>query len=246
MVVIFSCPKYGKEVNEAVMKSIEPILNTRKNVTLLGGGAVRADRLTEALSFAPKLVAADGGASKALALGHMPDCVIGDFDSLGAESRARIAAERLFHIPEQDSTDFEKALMRVRAPMILGVGFTGARIDHELSVYATLARFPDRRCIILGEDDLCFMAPPALCLATRPGDRVSLFPMGPVSGRSNGLCWPIEGIGFAPDGRVGTSNRADGRQVDLWFDAPGMMVILPRDMLGQELIARLVAAPDWG
>ncbi|WP_434286401.1 thiamine diphosphokinase [Celeribacter sp. SCSIO 80788] len=227
------------------MDPIEPVLNTQENVTLLGGGAVRAERLEEALTFAPRLVAADGGASKALMLGHMPDCVVGDFDSLGDESRARIAPERLFHIPEQDSTDFEKALTRVRAPMIIGVGFTGARIDHELAVYATLARFPDRRCIILGEEDLCFMAPPVLRLPTMPEDRISLFPLGRVTGRSEGLQWPIEGIAFAPDGRVGTSNKADGAQVTLSFDAPGMMVILPRAMLGTDLIGRLVAAPDW-
>jgi thiamine pyrophosphokinase len=227
------------------MKPIEPALSTEENVTLLGGGAVRAEILNEALSFAPKLVAADGGAAKALALGHMPECVVGDFDSLDEKARAQIAPERLFHIPEQDSTDFEKALMCIAAPVILGVGFTGARIDHELAVYATLARFPDRRCVILGEEDLCFIAPPVFNLPTRPGDRVSLFPMGAVTGRSEGLRWPIEGISFAPDGRVGTSNIASGEQVSLYFDTPGMMVILSRAMLGTDLIARLLAAPDW-
>jgi len=55
--------------------------------------------------------------------------------------------------------------------------------------------------------------------------------MGPVTGRSAGLRWPIEGLHFAPAGRVGTSNEASASQVDLDFDGPGMLLILPRSEL---------------
>ena len=51
-----------------------------------------------------------------------------------------------------------------------------------------------------------------------------------VTGRSAGLRWPIEGLHLAPDGRIGTSNEALG-PVHLEFDAPGMLVILPRAAL---------------
>jgi len=30
--------------------------------------------------------------------------------------------------------------------------------------------------------------------------------MAAVQGRSGGLRWPIDGLPFAPDGRIGTSN----------------------------------------
>ncbi|NIY80209.1 thiamine diphosphokinase [Celeribacter sp. HF31] len=227
------------------MKNIEPVLITEKNVTLLGGGTICGTLLKETLVHAPCLVAADGAAGQALALGHRPDRVIGDFDSLTDEMRAEIPEESLIHVPEQDSTDFEKCLTRVEAPMIFGVGFTGARIDHELAVYATLTRFPNKRCVILGAEDVCFMAPPDLMLPTEPGLRVSLFPMARVAGRSEGLRWPIEGLDFAPDRRVGTSNEAVATEVRLEFDQPGMMVILPRESCDGELVARLIAAPKW-
>jgi thiamine pyrophosphokinase len=55
--------------------------------------------------------------------------------------------------------------------------------------------------------------------------------MAPVTGRSTGLEWPIDGIRFAPDGMIGTSNRVDAPRVSLTFDGPGMLVIVPRRRL---------------
>ena len=54
--------------------------------------------------------------------------------------------------------------------------------------------------------------------------------MAPARGRSSGLRWPIDGIGFSPSGRIGTSNEVTG-PVTLAFDGPGMLVITPREAL---------------
>lgn len=192
-------------------------------------------------SMAPLLVAADGGANVAIAAGRVPDAVIGDFDSLDDATRAAIPAERLHHVAEQDSTDFEKCLERISAPLILALGFTGARIDHELAIWNVLARRRDLRCIVVGPTDVVFVAPQRLSLDLAPGTRVSLFPMSPVCGESSGLRWPIGGIGFAPDGRSGTSNEATGR-VELSFDTGAMLVILPRAVF-PTVIAALAPPP---
>ncbi|NCU21110.1 thiamine pyrophosphokinase, partial [Candidatus Falkowbacteria bacterium] len=89
------------------------IIKSNKGVTLIGGARVGASDLAQALALAPCLVAADGGADRALALGHMPEAVIGDFDSISPAARAAIAPERLHPIAEQDSTDFGKCLRHV-------------------------------------------------------------------------------------------------------------------------------------
>jgi len=68
-------------------------------------------------------------------------------------------------------------------------------------------------------------------LELSPGEVFSLFPMAPVRGTSTGLEWPIAGLDFAPAGRIGTSNRVAASRVELSFDAPGMLVILPRRRL---------------
>jgi thiamine pyrophosphokinase len=207
------------------------IVDTTDNITLLGAGESNLATLNEALKLAPILVAADGAAGRALAWGHMPAAVIGDFDSIDGADLERFPPERLHRIDEQDSTDFDKCLRSVRAPLVLGVGFTGARLDHELAALAGLM-VPDRPpCILVGAVDIAFAAPPRLALDLAPGTRLSLFPLLPVAGRSTGLRWPIGGIGFAAGGRLGTSNLAEG-PVTLDFPAPGMLVILPRQALG--------------
>ena len=204
-------------------------------ILLVGGGVLDAGDLRRVHNLCAATVAADGGADAALALGLTPDWVVGDFDSVSDRALARVPPERRIHIAEQDTTDFEKALSAIDAPAVLCLGFTGARIDHELAVYNALVKRPEVRAVVLGAEDICFHARD-LALDLAPGTRVSLFPMAPVAGRSEGLEWPIDGLTLAPNGRVGTSNRATG-PVRLAFDGDGMLVILPKAALRPLLAA---------
>lgn len=213
-----------------------PIVQSQQGITLVGGGPVSSRGLGLALARAPRLVAADGGANRLLQLGHRPEAVIGDFDSLSPWARAELAG-RLHHLPEQETTDFAKALRSVAAPFVLGLGFSGARSDHGLAALNGLVRHAGSRCILLGARDLTFLAPPEITLRLRVGTRLSLFPMGAVTGDSTGLRWPIAGLRFAPDGMIGTSNVVVTRQVRLRFDAPRMLVILPLGALDAVLAA---------
>lgn len=211
------------------------IVQSLNPVTLLGGGEIGEDDLATALARAPFLVAADRGADLALGAGHVPEAVIGDLDSVSAGTLAALPAGRVHRVAEQDSTDFGKCLRLVSAPLMLAVGFQGARLDHALAVMAELAATPQRRCIVLGAVDLVFLCPPQLRLPLAAGTRISLFPMGPVRGRSTGLEWPLDGLDFAPAGRIGTSNRATG-PVTLAVEGP-VLVILPRAELDLAIAA---------
>lgn len=216
----------------------QPIVESPDAVTLIAGGPCTARDLALALRHAPVLVAADGGADRALALGAEPVAVIGDFDSVSEATQKRLAG-RLFPIAEQETTDFDKALRSIAAPFLLAVGVAGGRVDHELAVLSALVRYRaeggQMPCLLIGAQDVIFAAPPVLDLALVPGDRLSLFPLAPVRGRSLGLHWPIDGLDMAPDGRIGTSNRVSEARVRLEFDQPGMLVILPRARLDAAL-----------
>ena len=220
------------------------IVHEREPVTLVGGASVTQARLERAMRLAPYVVAADGGADAALACGVEPRAVIGDFDSLSQTARDTLPPEALHLIAEQDSTDFDKCMRSIRSPLMVGIGFSGDRLDHQLAAYNTLVRNPGQRCLLLGAEELLFLAPPALALDLARGTRVSLFPMGAVEGVSEGLNWPINGLNFAPDGRVGTSNFATG-PVHLSMTAPKMLVILPESAFEVAAQALLAASAFW-
>lgn len=220
---------------------LNQIVQYSEPVTLLGGGAARTAQLHEALTLAPILVAADGGANMALSEGLTPELVIGDFDSVTPETLAAIPADRQIRMAGQDTTDFEKCLTRIAAPFILGLGFMGPRADHALAVWNAMIRHAGQRCLLIGEKDVVFAAPAGIFLPLEVGTRVSLFPMRPVTGTSRGLRWPIDGLNFAPGGLIGTSNQASG-PVEMRFSGAGMLIILPRRCL-RLAIAALTATP---
>ncbi len=229
------CPNPEKMVN---LRKNGTIIRSNGPIGLFGGGQIGPDDLNLVLNRVTTVVAADGGAAVLVDSGRLPDAVIGDFDSLESTIKDRIPDDRLFPIREQDSTDFDKALRSVQAPLVLGAGFLGRRLDHQLAVLNTLVTYQDRACVLFGEHEVVFHAPPKISLAIAPGDIVSLFPLARVTGRSNGLEWPIEDLIFEPNGQVGTSNRALS-EVELHMDGPGLLVMVPRNALDQVMQAFL-------
>lgn len=219
------------------------IVASPNGATVLGAGELYPNVLNSALLHAPDLVAADGAAARAIDLGLEPKAVIGDIDSLDDATIAMLPPAKVHRISEQETTDFDKCIRSVDAPYILAVGFTGARLDHELAAYWTLAAYPDRVCLLLGPEDLAFIAPPDLKLDLAPGTRVSFFAMGDVKGEATGLRWPISGLDFRPgSGRLGISNEATG-PVHLKFTSRKMLTFLPLGCL--ELALRALAPEEF-
>jgi len=212
-------------------------------VTLVGGGRLGVGDLALARGHAPEVVAVDGGAGHVFEAGIAPLAVIGDMDSLPAAAAAAFA-DRLHAIAEQETTDFDKALRSTLAPILLAVGFSGGRFDHELAVLNAIVRHAGRPCVVIGPESLTFHCPPRLIIAPPEGSVFSLFPMRPVALASEGLRWPTGGLDLRPDGMIGTSNMVTG-PVRLDPEGPGMLVILPRGLLPLA-VGALLAAPRWG
>lgn len=211
-----------------------------KGITLVGAGRLDPGQLLRAMALAPDLVAADGGADAALALGQRPKLAIGDFDSITAQARAQIP---LHHDPDQNTTDFDKALAATEAPVTLALGFTGDRLDHGLAAMSTLARHPARRIVLVSGADLCLLCPPHVMLDLPKDTRLSLLPLAPAQVGSTGLRWGTDGLVLSPLGRIGTSNAVDGR-VTLAPDGPTVLLILPVETL-ETVLPPLRAAPLW-
>jgi thiamine pyrophosphokinase len=98
------------------------------------------------LQQAQVLIAANGGLTHLQKLGLMPDCVVGDMDSLTAAQQTAVVAagsKQVTHPPEKDETDLELALFYAleQYPGVeIGVvaGF-GGRVDQTLANLLLLA-----------------------------------------------------------------------------------------------------------
>ncbi|MCY3880021.1 MAG: thiamine diphosphokinase [Rhodobacteraceae bacterium] len=220
------------------------LANLDSGVTILGAGEAPSTVVGEALTLAPELVCADGGAHAALKHGFTPGWVIGDMDSVGENMEASLPDTVFHQIEEQDSTDFDKCLSSLKAPFFIAVGVTGSRLDHGLAALNVMTRRYRQKIILLSETDICFICPPELRLQLEPGVRISFFPMAEVSGWSEGLKWRIKGIPFRPDGIVGTSNETDSGTIRFGFERPLMAVIMPCGWLRQ-VLPDFVQAPAW-
>ncbi len=203
-------------------------------VLLLGAGPVSANILALVQGKYRHVVAADGGLAAVERFGLKPEAVIGDMDSISPAHRAKYRA--ICHeIAEQDSTDFEKCLGWIDAPLILGIGFLGGRLDHELAALAALVKQP-ANIVLISEVDIVFRPPQALDLTLPVGARISFFPMGVVRDiRSEGLAWPLEGKVFSPDTAISISNKTVADRVTLADADQPLLCILPREHLAATL-----------
>ena len=198
------------------------IVQFDETVTLLGHAEVRSPHLKTLVDSLAPLICADGGANTALEFGLTPAVVIGDMDSFTGQFDGQV-----IHLPEQSTTDFEKCLYSVKAPLYMGFGFLGGRLDHDMQALSILVRYPNKAVILIGEQDICFCCPKTLEIELPKGTRVSVFPMSQTKMRSTGLKWPLDDLKLSPSTRTGTSNKASGKSVTLTVDQGNAVVILP-------------------
>ena len=168
-----------------------------------------------AFAAADLRVACDGALAAARALGHEPDYVVGDGDSLSATDRD-VIGDRLVRVTEQDTNDLCKAFRFVQSmPRISDeisvalLGTTGLREDHALANIFHLIDFteavPDTE--ILTDEGAFTAVRGEQTFPCRPGEAVSVFaPLPGTQVSSRGLAWPLDGVDLSPLWR-GTLNR---------------------------------------
>ncbi|KQI71280.1 thiamine pyrophosphokinase [Loktanella sp. 5RATIMAR09] len=218
----------------------KPIVSSDTAICLVGGAPIAEDTIAAVFTFVNSYVGVDGGADHLLAADVTPAAVIGDLDSLSDKARATFARQ-LNHIAEQSTTDFEKALSRVSAPVVLGVGFTGGRLDHALSVLNVLARYVEQAVLLVDAHEVSFVAPVGrVAFTLTRGTRISLMPLGHATVTFSGVRWPFSQTRMTPDGFTSPSNEALGGAVTVETDGP-VLVTLPRAHLALAMKAAVRA-----
>ena len=191
------------------------IVSESEPVTIVGSADIGPDDLNIVLRIAPIVVAADGGADHLLAADVQPAAVIGDLDSIS--DRAHVAFDGvLHHVKTQDTTDFEKVVQHVDAPVLIGVGFLGGRLDHTMSALNVMARHAERDILLLGEADVVFvLRDQAIDLNLPTGSGVALIPVDNCIATTHGLQWDMEQAELAMTGLISSSNRSVAENVQI-------------------------------
>jgi len=183
------------------------------------------------------VVAADGGARHATALGLRIDRWVGDGDSIAADDLERLADEgvRIERAPvDKDETDAELALLAAieadpRRITILGA-LGGSRLDHELGNIWLLAHpaLDGRDVRLLGAGSRIRLAGPGrVDLAGRVGDLVSLLPFGgDVLGiATDGLRYPLRDEPLRIGPSRGLSNVREAAEAGLTVGSGRLLVV---------------------
>ncbi len=137
------------------------------------------------------VVAADGGALKAAALGYTPHVVVGDADSLDQSEADRLRAagvELIVHSAAKDESDTELALREAAArgaAALLVVGaFGGARLEHTIAnlLLLCLPELTGRDVRLVDGASVVRLLEggSSIVIDGEPGDFVSLLPLTPV------------------------------------------------------------------
>ena len=193
----------------------------------------------------PLVIAADGGARKAAAIGLSPRIVIGDGDSLSGEDVAGLreqGVQVLLFPAEKDESDTELALreaVAAGARRIVVVGaFGGQRLDHSLANLALLA-LPEiegrdvaltdgsTTVRLLGRAD----GPGELHVMGAPGDVLSLLPLdATVEGIvTAGLRYPLHDEPLRLGPSRGLSNELVETEAHITARRGRLLVVHTRD-----------------
>lgn len=154
------------------------------------------------LAQATAVIAANGGSKHLYRLGHAPDVLIGDMDSLPPEVQAwcEAAHTRLLRYPAaKNETDLELALLlavREFADDLLLFGALGGRLDQTLAniLLLTHPALIGRQVTLVTARERAWLVWQKTKIDGRIGDVVSLVPVGGDVhvGETRGLAWPLQ------------------------------------------------------
>ena len=183
------------------------------------------------------LICADGGANYARMLNVKPDIIIGDMDSIAAETRTFFNQTRFEMYPRQkDETDTELAIthaIKIGADKVTILGGLGSRMDHSLGNIYLLKRFVDVgiEAEIVNEKNRIRIIGKTTAFNFPIGTIVSILPIGgDVSGLTiSGFEYPIKAGQMTIDKPYGISNVTNDNRQQIALEQGMLIIIVPKD-----------------
>lgn len=213
-------------------------------ILILTGGLIEEEFADEYIrTYAPEyLIVADGGMEYCRQKSLIPDCIVGDFDSVSKETLA------YFHEfpqiiwkqfrPEKDETDTELAMTTAfehGATELHILGATGSRLDHVIGNIQLLhkALIRDIPAYIVDRNNrICLMdGEKILRKCEQYGKYVSILPLTTTVEEITltGFKYPLEKAVLYSDNTLGISNEIVEEEARIAFEEGIAIVIESRD-----------------
>lgn len=177
------------------------------------------------------IIAADGATNTLFAKGVVPDIVVGDLDSIHEDILHEIAPlATILARPDQDSNDFEKALVVAQQMLhstLFVVGFHGGDLEHSLNNWSVLMRYGSSMNISVVEGRRhCFPVYSSVSFQALPDETVSLIPQPIAQLTTKGLAWPLVNEELALGIREGARNRATDDTVEIHVHSGAILLAI--------------------
>lgn len=206
---------------------------------MLGGdkpSGLAAQALEQMLAEPVYCIAADSGADHLQAFGRLPDCLVGDADSISQTTLdACLAAGVAFtRLPRaKDWTDGEAALQAAFATDCKELqifGAPGGRLDHQLhNLLLPLAyRSQWQNLTFYGADFRAWYCFGSGLVQGTPGDTVSLLPLSAAVNDIylEGFAYPLQGVNTVLGSSLCMSNELAAPEGRIRFAAGGIMLVI--------------------
>jgi thiamine pyrophosphokinase len=183
------------------------------------------------------LIAADGGVRNCLALGLIPDLVIGDMDSISPEQKSILenGSTRFITYPrEKDQTDLELALIHAaeqNSVEILLLGLLGGRLDQTLANLHLLSRkqWDQIRLVVVEGSDTAYILHDRglLVIHGEAGDIVSLLPLSPqvTDVSTQNLRWPLHQATLHFGSTLSISNQMTDSKAEIRIQKGTLLIV---------------------
>lgn len=183
------------------------------------------------------VIAADSGYAHAIAMGFVPNELVGDMDSISAVdlTDAHDSNVLITEYPtDKDLTDTEIAIASALARQsthITVVSGGGDRFDHVLGMVHSLASCADTvdTNLLIGTARVCYLSyTKEFQLDTQPGNLVSLLPVGgDATVTTTGLQWELTNDTLQSFASRGVSNVATSQSITISVTDGVLAVIEP-------------------
>lgn len=188
--------------------------------------------LAEPISEDDYVIAADGGLAHLQALDRRPDCILGDFDSLGY-----VPTDSVVFPVEKDDTDsmlaVRQGLARGYRRFVLYGALEGKRLDHTVANFQTLQFIADHGGIgyLVGSDTVATVIKNAgIGFSAQSEGIVSVFCMGADAHgvTIRGLQYGLQNGTLTASMPLGVSNHFIGEKSEISVKDGSLLILFPR------------------